>query len=88
MGLYCKRCATLSKGIPLHSCTDVRHDFCFGFRGYEGKFLSLTESVTSLRKLCYDQDQVLDLGRDESARVEFATVPRRYHLCPDPNASA
>jgi hypothetical protein len=26
--LYRKRCATQGEGMPLHPCSDVRHDFC------------------------------------------------------------
>ena len=26
--LYRKRCATQEEGMPLHPCSDVRHDFC------------------------------------------------------------
>jgi hypothetical protein len=36
---------------------------------------SLTESISSLRKLRYEKDKMLDMGRDESARVEFAAAP-------------
>src|SRR4030095_11495597 len=52
----------------------------------EGGLPSLTESVSSLRKLCYDKDKMLNLGRDKSARVEFAAAPCLRDLCPDLNA--
>ena len=26
--LWCKRCATLGEGRPLHTCAGIRHDFC------------------------------------------------------------
>ena len=45
---------------------------------------ALTESVSSLRKGRYDEDKVLDLGRYQSARVEFAAAPRcSPDVCPD-----
>ena len=53
----------------------------------EGGLPSLTESVSSLRKLCYDKDKMLDLGRDKSACVEFVTAPRDHDLCPDHHAN-
>ena len=50
-------------------------------------FHSLTESVSSLRKLRYEKDTMLDLGRDKSARVEFAAAPCLHDLCPDCHAA-
>jgi hypothetical protein len=33
------------------------------------------------------KDNVLDLGRNESTRVEFAAAPRDHNLCPDRHAT-
>ena len=45
---------------------------------------SLIESVSSLGKVPHDKDKVLDMGRYEYARVEFATAPRcSTDVCPD-----
>jgi hypothetical protein len=50
-----------------------RHDSC---RILQHDCISLTESAHALRKVRYGQDTGLDLGRDKSARVEFAAAPR------------
>ena len=49
----------------------------------------MTESADALvESWLYANDKALDLGREESARVECAAVSRGHDLAPDRHASA